>query len=143
MSEEEQEIRSEYSDDRLDRVIMVLERIAREVTTTRQLTSKFVNAMEQAEVEIPESARRFVTYMHDIHDISYMYEERGIPVPDWIFREMERCDDRYRQILKTLHTDTGAFEKIRREMAQDPENKWDHTRLLFKPKENGDETGKR
>lgn len=118
-----------------------LKNIRRELTTIRTLTSQYVNAMVSAESEIPESVRRFVTYMHDIHDVTYMYEQRGLPIPEWILREMERCDDRYRQLLDTLHTDGGTFERIRREMAKDPLNRWDHTRLLNKPKENGSEAG--
>lgn len=112
-----------------------LERIARELTMIRQLVSKVVNAIVDAESEIPEKMRRFIMYMHDVHDVSYMYEERGIPVPPHLAREMERCDDRYRQLLNELHLDGGTFEKVRREMAKDPENRWDHTRLLSKPTE--------
>lgn len=112
-----------------------LDHIHRELTTIRQLVSKVVNSVHEAESEVPERMRRFVTYMHDVHDISYMYESRGLPVPSHIHREMERCDDRYRQLLNELHLDGGAFEKIRREMAKDPENRWNHTRQLAKPKE--------
>ncbi len=49
----------------------------------------------------------------------------------------ERCDDRYRQLLEEAHTDGGTFEKVRRGMAEDPANRWDHTRQLSKSKENG------
>jgi hypothetical protein len=45
-------------------------------------------------------------------------------------REVERCDDRLRQMLSEQHSDGGTFEKVRREMAKDPENRWDHTRQL-------------
>jgi len=137
---------SERIEQLLEQMIVQLDRIAREQKTTRELTSKFVNAMEAAESEIPEFMRRFANYTHDLHDISYMYEERGIPVPPWIFREMERCDDRMHQRLKDLHDPAkdGRFEKIRREMATRDdahENRWDHTRLLYAPKkENSNET---
>jgi hypothetical protein len=142
MSEEEVEVHSQYSDDRLDRIIALLERIAREQKTVRELTSKFVYAMiENAEQEVPEFMRRFANYMHDLHDIRYMYEELGHAPPVHILREMERCDDRYRQLLTKLHTDGGAFEKVRREMAADPENRWDHTRFL-PTQEKTDETRK-
>lgn len=117
-----------------------LARIARELTMIRRLTSTMVNHLVQAESEVPEKMRRFITYMHDIHDVSYMYEERGHQVPAWILREMERCDDRYRQLLDELHLDGGTFEKVRREMASDPNNRWDHTRQLAKPKEQVNET---
>ena len=111
-------------------------RLAREMKTVRELLSKFVYAMvEEAEAEVPESMRRFVTYMHDIHDITYMYEQRGLPIPSHLLREMERCDDRFRQLVEKHHTGGGAFEKVRREMAEDPENRWDHTKLLYPPKE--------
>lgn len=120
-----------------------LQRIAREQKTTRELISKFVYAMvEEAEKEVPEFMRRFANYMHDLHDIKYMYEEHGQPPPQHLCRELERCDDRYRQLLDKLHTDGGAFEKIRREMASDPLNRWDHTRQLAKPNGDDNETGK-
>jgi hypothetical protein len=108
----------------------LLWRIARELTDLRKLNSELVRFMRDAETEVPESLRRFANYMHDIHDIRYMYEEIGTPVPGHVLDELKRCDDRYRQILQILHTDGGALEKIRREMASDPENRWDHTRQL-------------
>lgn len=123
--------------DILQQMLIELKRIAREQTTIRELTSKFVNAMIAAEREIPEDVRRFATYAHDIHDQAYMLEVRGLPVHQHFLKEMERCDDRFRQILERLHTDGGAFEKVRREMAADPLNRWDHTKFLEKPKENG------
>jgi hypothetical protein len=88
--------------------------------------------VENAEQEVPEFMRRFANYMHDLHDIRYMYEELGHPTPLHMLREMERCDDRFRQLLHRLHTDGGAFEKVRRDMASDPDNRWDHTRFLPK-----------
>lgn len=109
--------------------------ILKELTTIRQLISKGINAMVEAEAEIPEKMRRFIMYMHDVHDIVNLYHENGQPPPDYVLREMERCDDRYRQLLTQQHTDGGVFEQVRREMAKDPMNRWDHTRLLDKPKE--------
>jgi septation ring formation regulator EzrA len=108
----------------------LLFRIARELTSIRKLNAELVKFMRDAETEVPESLRRFANYMHDIHDIRYMYEEVGTPVPQHVKDELQRCDDRYRQVLKTLHTDGGALEKIRREMSSDPENRWDHTKQL-------------
>lgn len=109
--------------------------IARELKTIRQLVSTTVNALHIAESEVPERMRRFMNYMHDVHDVKFMYEELGHTVPTHLLREMERCDDRFRQILDELHTDGGAFEKVRAAMAEDPNNRWDHTRLLSKPKD--------
>jgi septation ring formation regulator EzrA len=114
-----------------------LERMGRELKTIREMMSKVINYIADAESEIPEKMRRFISYMHDVHDVSYMYEERGVEVPSHIHREMERCDDRYRQLLVELLSDGGKFEQIRREMAKDSENRWDHTRLLTKPKKEG------
>ncbi len=127
------------SDDKLDDLSekQLLLRIARELTTIRQHTTVVVVALRDAESEIPEKMRRFIMYMHDVHDVSIMYESRGHQIPSHILREMERCDDRYRQLLEELHLDGGAFEKVRREMAKDPTNRWDHTRQLAKPKEQG------
>lgn len=118
----------------------VLKDILRELTTIRQLTSKAVNAMVEAEAEVPEKMRRFIMYMHDMHDVKNLYDEHGLTVPDYVLREVERCDDRLRQLLTALHTDGGAFEKVRREMAADHLNRWDHTRLLAKPNGGKNET---
>ena len=125
------------SDEVLREILMEMKRTSRELTTIRELASKAVNYIIDAEREVPERIRRFCNTMHDVHDIKYMYEDVGSTVPLHILRECERLDDRYRQILKELNAEGGAFNKIRREMAADPENRWDHTRLLEKPKENG------
>src|SRR5215472_14400766 len=123
-----------------DEIIEVLKAIRQEVSANKVLMQKFIFAMiENAEQEVPEFMRRFANYMHDLHDIRYMYEELGHPAPMHILREMERCDDRFRQLLHKLHTDGGAFERVRREMAADPDNRWDHTRFLPK-QEKVDET---
>lgn len=110
-----------------------LNRQSRELKQIRELVGQVVIKMIEAEAEIPEKMRRFIMYMHDVHDISYMYEERGHQIPSYIVSEMQRCDDRYRQLLVELHLDGGVFEQVRRDMAKDPENRWDHTRLLTKP----------
>jgi hypothetical protein len=110
-----------------------LDRIGKDMAIVRQLLVEVVNYMRDAESEVPEKMRRFIMYMHDVHDVAYMYEERGHPVPSHVLRELERCDDRYRQLLTELHMDGGTFEKVRRDMAKDPNNRWDHTRQLSKP----------
>lgn len=112
----------------------LLKNILKELVTIRQLSSKAVNAIAEAETEVPEKMRRFVMYMHDMHDVKNLYDEHGIAVPRYVLAEVERCDDRLRQLLDEMHTDGGAFEKVRREMADDPENRWDHTRALSGPK---------
>jgi len=106
----------------------------------------FVEVMRyirDAESEVPEKLRRFMNYMHDLHDIKYMYEELGHTVPDHHLREMERCDDRFRQVIAEMNAQGGAIDKVRREMAADPNNRWDHTRQLAPPthKEMKGETG--
>ena len=135
---------SERLEQLLEQMIVQLDRIAREQTEMRKLISKFVYAMvDEAEAEIPEKYRRFCNAMHDIHDIKYMYEDVGCDVPQHILRACERFDDRFRQIEKDMNAEGGAFSKIRREMAtreDAAENRWDHTRLLYPPKEKVDET---
>jgi len=132
---------SERMEQLLEQLVMQNERIAREQKTTRELISKFVNAMIEAESEIPEKYRRFTNAMHDVHDIKYMYEDVGAAVPPHILRACERFDDRYRQIERDGNKEGGVFNKIRREMASDSENRWDHARFLEGPKETKDETG--
>jgi hypothetical protein len=111
----------------------LLFRISRELITMRKQLTEAVAYMRDAESEVPESLRRFMNYAHDVHDVKYMYEELGQPVPDHLRDELARVDDRYRQVLKKMFNEGGPLEKIRREMAEDPENRWDHTRqLVFK-----------
>ena len=109
-----------------------LERIGRELKTMREMLSKVIYYISEAEAEVPEKMRRFMNYMHDLHDIKYMYEELGHAVPPHHLREMERCDDRFRQLVGVQNEEGGTFEKVRREMAADPLNRWDHTRLITK-----------
>jgi hypothetical protein len=104
--------------------------IAADMKIIRTQCTELLKYMRDAEAEVPESLRRFMNYMHDVHDVKYMYEEVGHPVPQHIRDELERLDDRYRQILKALNADGGPLEKVRREMAGDEENRWDHTRQL-------------
>lgn len=112
----------------------LLLRIARELRTIRENTGKAVFAMHEAEAEVPEKMRRFANYYHDVVHIKGEYVALGLKAPEHVDREMERCDDRYRQLLALAHTDGGTFEKVRREMADDPNNRWDHTRQLAAPK---------
>lgn len=115
--------------------VVYLERIARELKTIREGVGKALFAMHEAEAEVPEKIRRFANYFHDVVHIKGEYVTLGLKAPEWIDREMERCDDRFRQLLQGLHAEGGHFEKVRREMATDPNNRWDHTRLIGKPKE--------
>ncbi len=108
----------------------LLHRIARELVQLRQQNTEMLKFMRDAETEVPESLRRFANYFHDVHDIKYMYEEHGMRPPQHILDEIERLDDRYRQILEAHNTDGGAIEKIRREMAGDARNRYDHAKQL-------------
>ena len=113
----------------------LLLRIAQEIGMIRQGMNTVLTYIRDAETDVPEKYRRFVNAFHDVHDIKYMYEEHGQPVPEYVLSEIRRMDDRYRQILKELNAEGGSFNKVRREMAADPENRWDHTRQLAAPKE--------
>lgn len=117
----------------------LLLRIAKELKTIRELTSKALFAMGEAEKEIPEKMRRFMNYFHDVVHVKGEYVSLGLSPPKEIDQEMERCADRARQILYDLHTDGGHFERVRRDMAAHPAgNRYDHTRQLSKPKEDGE-----
>lgn len=108
----------------------LLFRAARELTTIRKQNTELLGFYRDAEKEIPEFLRRFANYYHDMHDVKFVYEEHGQRPPQHVLDELERCDDRMRQILKSLHSGGGALEKVRREMAEDPENRYDHTKQL-------------
>lgn len=105
----------------------------RELKTIRELLGRVIFYITEAEAEVPEKIRRFMNYMHDLHDIKYMYEELGHTVPQHHLREMERCDDRFRQLIAEQNAEGGVFSRVRRDMSEDPENRWDHTRQLAKP----------
>ena len=107
--------------------------IRRELATIRSLLSEGIRFLRDAESEIPERIRRFTHHMHSIHDIKYMYEDVGVAGPPHVMREVERLDDRWRQLLAEENAEGGAFSKVRREMATDPKNRYDHTRLLQAP----------
>lgn len=111
-------------------VSVLLLRIAQDLKIMRVQMTELLKFHRDAETEVPESLRRFANYMHDVHDIKYMYEEHGMRPPQHVLDEIERLDDRYRQILRTHNTDGGAIEKIRREMAGDKDNRYDHTKQL-------------
>lgn len=127
----------EESDNVSDHVILL--RIARELKTIREGIGRALFAVSDAESEIPEKLRRFMNYTHDVHAMKFMYEEVGHAAPEWIMRELERVDDRYRQIMKEMKAEGGAINKVMREMASDPANRWDHTKLLPKQTETVDE----
>lgn len=118
---------------------IVLKDISRDIRELLLLVREVVRYMKEAESEVPEKMRRFIMYMHDVHDVAYMYEERGLPVPPHVLREMERCDDRYRHLIDDASADLGWLERVRSEMTQRSGNRWDHSRLLPK-KEPTDET---
>lgn len=116
-----------------DEVDAKLKLLTDDIHIIKTLLGQVIAAIRDAESEVPEKMRRFANYMHDVHDIKYMYEEHGQAVPAYTLREIERLDDRYRQLLDEMNAEGGTFNKIRREMAKDPENRWDHTRQLKGP----------
>lgn len=111
-----------------------LKKIQADIHILKSLVGEVVLYMKDAESEVPEKMRRFIMYMHDMHDVKNLYDEHGLQVPTHVLRECERCDDRLRQLLTELHLDGGTFEKVRQEMSKDKENRWDHTRQLAAPK---------
>lgn len=116
-----------------EEVLKELGNIRREMATLRTLVSQGVSYLRDAEAEIPERIRRFTHHMHSIHDIKYMYEELGVHPPDYLLHELERVDDRFRQLMAEENTEGGTFAKVRREMATDEKNRYDHTRQLAAP----------
>ncbi len=116
-------------------VVFWLKEIARDIRELLTKAREQSAATREAEAEIPEKVRRFTMYFHDVHDMRDLYHQAGIEPPDFILREIERCSDRFRHLLEELHTDGGTFEKVRREMSEKEGNRYDHSRLLFPPKD--------
>lgn len=129
----------------LGELVALAKRQAQELQQIRVKITEAINYIHDAESEVPEKYRRFINAFHDLHHVKYVYEEGGLDVPAYILRELERFDDRYRQILSELNAAGGTFDKVRREMASDPKNRWDHTKELPAPthklKEKPVETG--
>ena len=119
----------------IDEFLTLLKQVLSDLKLLRQHSTFTIQARREAEAEIPEKIRRFANYFHDIVHIKGEYVSLGIKVPPYIDREMERCSDRFRHLLDDLHLDGGAFEKVRRDMAERSGNQYDHTRLLEKPNE--------
>ena len=107
-------------------------RIARDMRAILLEVREVVKYMKDAESEVPEKARRFIMYYHDVHDIVWLYHENGQEPPPFLHRELERCSDRYRHIVEDLFGDGGTFERVRREMSQRGGNRYDHTRTFPK-----------
>jgi hypothetical protein len=112
-----------------------LQRIAADIKIIRQQSTELLRAVRDAESEVPEKMRRFANYWHDVVHIKEAYVSLGIQAPRHVDHEMERCSDRFRQVLEELHGEDGAFEQVRRKMADDINNVYDHTKQLAKPKE--------
>lgn len=109
-----------------------LQRIARDIQSIKSELSKAINFMHDAESEVPEKMRRFIMYFHDVHDLVNFYHELGQEPPHYIKSEAERCADRFRHLVEDLNQPGEIFEKVRREMANRPGNRYDHTKLLSK-----------
>lgn len=112
-----------------------LKNMARDIQSLKSQLAGIITFMNEAQSEVPEKIRRFMMYMHDVHDTINFYRETGQESPAHVKMEAERCDDRYRHLLGELYTDGGAFEQVRKDMSKQPGNRWDHTRLLPKPGE--------
>lgn len=109
-----------------------LKNIARDIQQIKTTLHEVTNYMHDAESEVPEKMRRFIMYFHDVHDIQNLYHVAGIEVPPHVVREVERCADRFRHIVEDLERSGETFEKVRRDMANRPGNRYDHTKLLAK-----------
>jgi hypothetical protein len=73
--------------DHLHPAEVYLERISKDMKIIREQLNKVLYSIHDAESEVPEKMRRFIMYMHDVHDIMHMYTENGIVVPDHVMRE--------------------------------------------------------
>ena len=107
-----------------------LARIARDMRAMLLEVREVVKYMKDAESEVPEKARRFIMYYHDVHDIYWLYHENGQEPPKFLQAELERCADRYRQIVQDLFEVGGQFERVRQEMTKRGGNRYDHTREI-------------
>lgn len=119
----------------------LLKNLARDMQSVRTELAGVVNYMHDAESEVPEKMRRFIMYFHDVHDLVGFYHELGLQSPTWIVRETERCADRFRHLVEDLEKPGETFEKVRREMASRPGNRYDHTKLLVKESPNETRNG--
>ena len=106
--------------------------MSRDMQALRSMLTQVVNYMVDAESEVPEKMRLFIMYFHDAHDLMNLYHEQGHEPPKWVIKEVERCSDRYRQILEDLYDPNkeGHFEKVRQDMATRGGNRYEWERQL-------------
>lgn len=107
--------------------------VQRDINEIRRTLAELARDQREAESEVPEKMRRFMQYMHGVHDIRNMYVEQGLDVPPLINSELERLDDRFRHLLEDMNASGAAFDKVRREMGMREGNRWDHTKQLKGP----------
>jgi hypothetical protein len=105
-------------------------RVARDMRAILLELREVTKYMKEAESEVPEKARRFIMYYHDVHDIYWLYHENGQEPPAFLKAELERCADRYRHIVQDQFGVGGAFEKVRQDMTKRGGNRYDHTKLI-------------
>lgn len=113
-----------------DKDDLSIARIARDMRAVLLEIREVTRYMKDAESEIPEKARRFIMYYHDVHDIYWLYHENGQEPPTFLRQELERCADRYRHIVQELFEDGGTFEQVRKDMTKRGGNRYDHSRQI-------------
>ena len=96
----------------------------------RELNRSFAEVtayLHRAEKEIPHHLRGLMDYYHDVIHLIRAYESIGMPIPNMLLRESERMHDRMHQLIEREHRQGGAFEKVIKEMNEEPEgNKYKH-----------------
>jgi hypothetical protein len=107
-----------------------LSNLARDMRAILLELREVTRYMKEAESEVPEKVRRFIMYYHDVHDLKNLHDEHGLTPPKYILTEIERCHDRFRQILEELYGDLGAFEAVRQDMTKRGGNRYDYSRQL-------------
>jgi hypothetical protein len=115
--------------------------MSRDIQQLRSQAQEALNAVKEAESEIPEKMRRFIMYFHDAHDILHLYHENGLEPPKWVQHEVERCADRFKHLVEDLHAPGETFDQVRKEMSTRGGNRYDWSKqLMAPPKEKIDET---
>ena len=108
-----------------------LKRISDDMSALRKDFAKLFAYIDRAESLIPEHFRRMSMVFHDMHDVRNAYTEQGIPVPPYLDRAIELSSDSFKHAVEDLEKPGGHFYKMRQEVVNRGDYRYDHNTPLL------------
>jgi soluble cytochrome b562 len=107
--------------------VTYLKRISDDMADIRKGFTKLFGYLDRAESQVPEEFRRLSMVFHDVHDVRNAYTEQGIPVPQYLDRVIELMNDRFKHAVEDLEKPGGHFYKMRKEVVNRGDFRYDHS----------------